>query len=283
MTDEHKNRIEFLRQCELDPGDKRLVDDVEKYGFHIINVREENGIPGWGYTIGIYETAKQPEIIVVGLKPDAAHSILNECARRLRAGARFTNGHRETDLLSNVECEFREVEQRWLIQLMGYSVWFYGEDNFPALQCIYPDLENRFPWEPNFDSGWRERQALLFANPPSSRVETDFWSANDPQSSLHDWSFSDPPHTGVYATNLVVSGAEPVLYVVHDPEDGAWQFHGASESKIETSAIVCFHHVVDKDASIKELADLPWGWCAWRDAISDPWIREPKEPNPSES
>ena len=69
---------------------------------------------------------------------------------------------------------------------MGHAVWFYGEDNFPAVQCIYPDLENRFPWEPNFDASWRERQALLFASALSSRVEMDFWSANDPQSSLHD-------------------------------------------------------------------------------------------------
>ena len=119
MTDEHKNRIEFLRQCELDPGDKRLVDDVEKYGCHIINVREENGSPGWGYTIGIYGFQNSLEVVVVGLKPDTAYSVLNECAQRLKAGARFTNGHRENGLLSNVECEFREVEQRWLVQAHG--------------------------------------------------------------------------------------------------------------------------------------------------------------------
>jgi predicted phosphoadenosine phosphosulfate sulfurtransferase len=39
-------------------------------------------------------------------------------------------------------------------------------------------------------------------------------------------------------------------------------------------AYVCFHHVVDKDATVNGLADLPVGWCAWRKGVSTPWIRE---------
>jgi Domain of unknown function (DUF4262) len=279
MAEAYNSRIEFLRQCRLEAGDKKLVEDVEKYGCHIINVREENGIVGWGYTIGVYETVRQPEIIVVGLKPEAAHSVLNDCAGRLKGGARFEDGQREKELLTNVECEFRKVDRRWLRQLMGYAVWFYGDDDFPAVQCIYPDLNNHFPWEEGFDSSWRNRQALLFGNLTSSRVETDLWAANDPESSLFSWKFPDPPHTGVYTTKLVMSDQESIVYVSHDAEDGAWQFHGTSESKIESASLVCFHHIVDKDSSIKELADLPRGWCAWRDAASDPWIREEKKAN----
>ena len=277
MAEPYKSRIEFLRQCSLEADEKKLVEDVEEFGCHIINVREENGVVGWGYTIGVYEATRQPEIIVVGLKPDTAHSVLNECARRSKDGARFEDGHREKDLLMNVDCEFRQVEHRWLRQLMGYAVWFYGGDDFPAVQCIYPDLSNRFPWQDGFDSSWRDRQALLFANPPSSRVEADLWAANDPESSLFSWKFPDPPHTGVYTTKRVMSGEEPIVYVSHDDGDGAWQFHGTSDSKIESAALVCFHHIADNDSSIKELADLPRGWCAWRDAVSDPWIREEKK------
>jgi hypothetical protein len=76
-----------------------------------------------------------------------------------------------------------------------------------------------------------------------------------------------------------MNGEESIVYVSHDGEDGAWQFHGTSDSKIDSSALVCFHHIADKDSSIKELADLPRGWCAWRDAVSDPWIREEKKIN----
>jgi hypothetical protein len=279
MADAYKSRIEFLRQCSLEADERKLVEDVEQFGCHIIQVREENWMVGWGYTIGVYESTRQPEIVVVGLKPETAHRVLNECARRFRDGARFEDGHREKDPLTNVDCEFRQVEHRWLRQLMGYAIWFYGDDDFPAVQCIYPDMSNRFPWEAGFDSSWRDRQALLFANPPNSRVEADLWSANDPQSSLFSWKFPEPPHTGVYTTKRVMNGEEPIVYVSHDAEDGAWQFHGTSDSEIESASLVCFHHIADKDSSIKDLADLPRGWCAWREAVSDPWIREVETAN----
>jgi hypothetical protein len=167
MSQAYKSRIKFLRRCKLEADEKKLVENVEEFGCHIINVREGSAMVGWGYTIVVYETTRQPEIIVVGLKPDTAHSVLDECARRSKDGARFEDGRREEELLTNVDCEFRQVEHRWLRQLMGYAAWFYGGDDFPAVQCIYPDLSNRFPWEAGFDSSWRTRQALLFANPPS--------------------------------------------------------------------------------------------------------------------
>jgi len=44
--------------------------------------------------------------------------------------------------------------------------------------------------------------------------------------------------------------------------------------------MICLHHIVDRDPTIKELADLPTGWCAWRDNVGDPWNRQPKEPEP---
>jgi uncharacterized protein DUF4262 len=279
-VDMKKPRIQFLRERELKPDEKKLVDDVMAYGCHIVQVRAENAIPGWSYTIGLFETFHQPEIIVIGLKEGLAHSVLNEVARRFKHGARFSEGHRESGLVGNVECEFRQVEERWLRQAMGYAIWFYGGDDFPVLQCIYPDLSNAFPWDEPFDPSWRARQPLLFSPAQTTTVEEDFWAANDPGSSLFDWKFPDPPHTGVYATKRIMKGEEPILLVTHDVEDGAWQFHGPSESTIETAALVCFHHIADRDAKIKELFDLPKGWCAKRDSVLDSWVREPNSSPP---
>jgi hypothetical protein len=266
--------IRFLRQQRLDPAETKLVNDVEKYGCHIIQVREEGGFPGWSYTVGLSELLGCPELIVIGLNGELAGSVLNECARRLQKGDRFGERSRERELLSNVECEFRTVEKRWLRQTMGYAVWFYNGDNFSALQCVYPDLDNRFPWEQGFSENWRSRQPLLFPHPLSSAVEDDFWAANDPNSSLHRWQFSDAPHNGVFTTKRVMSGDDPITRVFHDLDDGSWQFHGPGESKTEDLAYVCFHHIVDKDPSITALSDLPLGWCAWRETPSSPWVRE---------
>jgi len=274
MTGRATDRTRILRQGNLEPDETKLVHDVERYRCHIIQVREENGVPGWSYTVGLSDVLGVPELIVIGLKENVAHCLLNECAHRLQEGIRLGEGRRERELLSNVDCEFRRVEKRWLRQTMGYAAWFYGGDEFPAFQCVYPDLGNRFPWDEGFDTNWRRRQPLLFLHPLTSRIEEDFWAANDSNSSLHDWKFKDPPHTGVFTTKRVMSGEDSVTRVFHDIDDGAWQFHGPDESKREDLAYVCFHHIIDKDSTIKELADLPLGWCAWRENVIAPWIRE---------
>jgi hypothetical protein len=274
MIGKETHRTRFLRKGNLEPDEAKLLDDVEKYGCHIIQVREEGGFPGWSYTIGLSDILGCPELIVIGLKEVVAHSLLNECALRLQQGIHLEHGSRAQELLANVECEFRQVEKRWLRKTMGYAVWFYGRDDFSALQCIYPDLNSHFPWDEAFDVKWRDRQPLLFSHSLSSRVETDFWAANDPDSSLHNWKFKEPPHTGVFTTKRVMSGDDHVTRVFHDVEDGACQFHGPGESNPEDIAYVCFHHIVDKDPTIKELADLPVGWCAWRENATSPWLSE---------
>jgi hypothetical protein len=163
MSASKKTRIDALRANPLKADEKKLVDDVEKYGCHIIHIREEGGIPGWSYTIGLYEIYHQPEIITVGLKDNTAQYLLNEVAARMKKGLQIQEGLRQRELLGSVECEFRKVEERPELQrVVGYASWFYRSDPFPVFQCIYPDLKNRFPWEESFDESWRNRQALLF-------------------------------------------------------------------------------------------------------------------------
>lgn len=277
------DRLRWLRERKLQPDEIKLIDDVEKYGCHVIQVREGSGFPGWSYTVGLTEVLRCPELIVLGLKADVAHSLLNECAGRLQHGLRLQESWRADGLLSNVECEFRAIEKRWIRQTMGYGVWFYGGDEFTVLQCVYPDLNNHFPWDKDFDETWRRRQPLLFSHSLSPNVENDFWAANDPNSSLHNWRFNDSPHTGIFTTKRVMSGEDPVTRVFHDIEDGAWQFHGPQDSDPKDIAYACLHHIVDKDASISELHDLPLGWCAWREDVRSPWRRELTPPDVDQS
>jgi hypothetical protein len=283
LVGQTKERIRWFRGQKLQSDEKKLVDDVEKHGCHVISVREEGGFPGWSYTVGLTDVLGCPELIVIGLKPEVAHSLLNECAGRLQQGLRIEEKQRVGGLLSNVECEFRAIEKRWIKQTMGYAVWYNGGDEFAVLQCVYPDLGNHFPWDEGFDAPWRNRQPLLFQHSLKPNVETDFWAANDPTSSLHRWKFIDSPHTGVFTTKRVMSGEDPVTRVFHDIEDGAWQFLGPEESGTKDLTYVCFHHVIDKDASISGLHDLPVGWCAWRENIASPWTRELAPPDEDES
>jgi uncharacterized protein DUF4262 len=111
-----------------------------------------------------------------------------ECRRSAEgSGVDLTQG-RHHDLIGQVDCEFRPVDEKWVRQLMGWAVWYYDGADFPVLQAVYPDLENRFPEDEGFDKTFE--QPLMQPSSPMTRVETDFWASNDPSSSLFDWKFT---------------------------------------------------------------------------------------------
>ena len=106
-----------------------------------------------------------------------------------------------------------------------------------------------------------------------TRAENDFWDSAGPTSSLFNWKFPDDPHARVFLSETVNKGTEPVTFVLHDAEDGAWQFLGNSMSDGGGPVISCFHHPIDRDPSLAELADLPLGWYAERGRVGEPWTR----------
>lgn len=160
---------------------------------------------------------------------------------------------------------------------MDWAIWYYEGPDFPVLQAVYPDLENRFPEDEGFDKAFE--QPLMQPTAPMTRTENDFWASADPASSLFKWKFPDPPHTGVFLSETVFKGTEPVTYVSHDAEDGAWQFLGDSMANGGGPVISCFHHPIDRDSSLAELADLPLGWYAERGDVGEPWIRRKHTPD----
>jgi hypothetical protein len=89
------------------------------------------------------------------------------------------------------------------------------------------------------------------------------------------WRFSDPPNAAVITTRKVVSGDDWIGFVSHDEDDGGWQFLNNESGPLdETDAsVVGLGEIVQLDASIIELADLPLGWHAWRESRASPWRR----------
>jgi Domain of unknown function (DUF4262) len=280
MPTESKNfetaRTRKFRATTLSKEDERTISHIEEFGCSVVNVaRAEYGL-GWSYTIGVFDTAGKPEIITVGLPPETAHFAVNEAAKLLRAGVDITRG-RHRDVIGEVECEFRPVGRKWVEHLMGWALWYYDRGDFPVLQAVYPDLENRFPEDEGFNQEFE--QPLMQPTAPMTRAEEDFWASADPASSLFKWKFPDPPHTGVFLSQTVNDGTETITYVSHDLEDGAWQFLGDSMSDGGGPVISCFHHPIDRDPSLAELADLPLGWYAERDRVGEPWIRKESTPD----
>lgn len=267
-------RTRRFRAKGLSEADERTIGNIEQFGCSVVQVKSTQAGAGWSYTVGVHDTAGKPDIITVGLREKTALVLLNEAAKRLRAGTDLTQG-RHREMIGEVECEFRPVDPKWIKHLMGWTLWYYDHEEFPVLQAIYPDLENRFPEENGFDSAFA--QPLMQAGSVMTATEDDFWASADPKSSLFDWKFADPPHTRVFLSKKVHDGSEPVTYVSHNEEDGAWQFLGDSMSGGDDPVISCFHHPIDNDSSLEELADLPLGWWAERAKPGEPWVRSKAE------
>lgn len=264
-------RTKNFRTHVLSEEDERTISHVEEFGCSVVNVKRSNYGLGWSYTLGVFDTCGKPEIITVGLPPETAHFVLNEAAKLLRAGVDLTKG-RHRDLVGNVDCEFRSVDKKWVEHLMGWALWYYEGNEFPVIQAVYPDLQNRFPEDEGFEKSFE--QPLMQPDAPMTKVENDFWASADPKSSLFNWKFPDDPHTRVFLSETVHNGTEPVTYVSHDTEDGAWQFLGDSMSDGGGPVISCLHHPIDNDPSLSELADLQLGWCAERNRVGEPWTRK---------
>lgn len=275
MTDAKKkfetDRTRLLRAGKLSDYERGLLDKVEEFGCMILGVQNPaDPRPVFSYTIGLHDTRHVPEIITCGLPAKTGQSALNYAGSLLADGVDLTAG-RIPNVVGNVDVEFRPVDPKWSKILMLSTVWFYGNADFPALQLVFPDLENRFPGDEGFNSYFD--QPLLQPDASMREIEEDFWETHSPSGKFYRWKFSDSPRTGVYVSKAVNDGIEPITYVSHDTEDGAWQFVGDSPNDGREFALVCLHHPIDQDASLKELADLPRGWYAERDAPGRPWVR----------
>jgi hypothetical protein len=86
------------------------------------------------------------------------------------------------------------------------------------------------------------------------------------------WHFDQPPDTATLVSTSVLDEGHPILFVSHDEEDHGWQFLDGSEPPTPFQH-ACMSHVVGSDPTLPELADLPPGWCAWREAPDQPWQR----------
>jgi len=82
----------------------------------------------------------------------------------------------------------------------------------------------------------------------------------------------------VISLRQIADGDTPILHVTHDSDDHGWQFLGCGDSRIEDSIVLGLAEVLEMDPTIRELADLPPGWHAWRRSVGAPWAREPNPP-----
>ena len=100
---------------------------------------------------------------------------------------------------------------------------------------------------------------------------------------MNPWPFADPENVVALTMRDVMEGKTRIVLVTHDEDDGMWQFLDGRDNPAPADAVlVCLRHVFQLDPSVGELADLPYGWQAWREAPDQPWQREEMGPAENE-
>jgi hypothetical protein len=148
--------------CGGPEADAKALADIEKYGLHVISVMEEGEHAPFTYSIGIEQSLGMPELIIIGLKSDVAHSAINECYRQMKEGAAIAPGARVADLLGGgFECVIGEASFEHVAEYMHWASWLYQGKPFRAYQIIWPATTGVFPWEPGASEWFIARQPLL--------------------------------------------------------------------------------------------------------------------------
>jgi hypothetical protein len=155
-------QVRRLTDPDLDDPDRKLLADIAEHGLHVTYILPQDNTPGWHFSVGMYATYGQPEIVTFGVSESVGHHLINQLGRHARDGSALTPEALYPDLLEGVSCVLKPVDPIWHEPLLGYARWYYKSQAFPALQCVWPDHSQVFPWEPTFPAKWRAVQPYLW-------------------------------------------------------------------------------------------------------------------------
>ncbi len=156
----------MVRKVAEDAAEKKALDDIREFGHHVMLVGAGEDIPEFAYSIGLFETYGHPEVIILGLKFELAHVLINNIAYDIKNGKRWVSNEFHEGVLDDFLCYFGYVPQEKYPDYVGWARWFYEGDDFPLLQCVYPTVLGKFPWDNDFPDDARYFCQILI-DPPT--------------------------------------------------------------------------------------------------------------------
>jgi hypothetical protein len=105
-------------------AEKKIVSDVEKYGFHVAQIPGDGYSPSFAYTIGLYKTYGYPELICFGLNLDLLHSVLWSGKELLDKQPIPDQSIGYPDFLGDYDVRLLTVDKAWYKYYFGYGIWF---------------------------------------------------------------------------------------------------------------------------------------------------------------
>ncbi|MEO8519339.1 MAG: DUF4262 domain-containing protein [Dermatophilaceae bacterium] len=121
---------------------------IDRCGLMVQWVGAGADTPAFAYTVGLAKL-DHPELIVFGLSPESAQSVLNSMGLQVVAKTRHWEPGRTDDVFDeDVPALLLEVRDSADYLLAANSMFAIpGQGPLPALQVLYPDAAGLWPWQ----------------------------------------------------------------------------------------------------------------------------------------
>ncbi|MBS1625341.1 MAG: DUF4262 domain-containing protein [Bacteroidetes bacterium] len=222
--------------------------NIKQYGLQVVMVGKSDYLPSFAYSIGLWRSYNQPEVICFALGDELGKAIINDVADLIKNGEKIEEGRMYNNIFKG-RATFLKIDERNTSDYFAAAIDYYGTEKFNALQLVWSDSEDRFPWEDGFEERYFYSQPLLDRNA--------------------DFKFYEPKNATTFTTRQWLDQKQPILRVVHDT-DGDWQFLTGDQLPGDI-CIVALEQMIKGDPTLNELWHLDYGRAAERTHIGGAW------------
>ena len=225
--------------------------NIAKYGLQVIMVNSSSYSPSFAYSIGLFETYRQPEVICFGLPGKLGHEIINDVADLIKDGENIKTYSNYYNIFKDSKARFLPVNKGSINDYFGAALNYYDKTEFSAIQLVWTDRNDKFPWEDNFEEKFIYDQPLLDRNA--------------------EFKFREAKNLGIFTTRQWLTLNKPILRVVHDT-DGAWQFLTGDQMP-DDIRLITLEEMVLKDKTLNEAFNLDYGYSLERNFVGGEWTK----------
>jgi len=145
----------------MDEHEDKALDDIEKYGCHILMVMEGEGEPCFTYSIGINKKQEKPDVVILGLNNELASKMINLYNDRISSGENIKPGKYYSGFLEGFDVCFVKVAKKYYNNYFGWGLWLHNGDKFDVLQMVWPTTQGLWPWSDNKLESYTWAQPIL--------------------------------------------------------------------------------------------------------------------------
>jgi hypothetical protein len=94
--------------------------------------------------------------------------------------------------------------------------------------------------------------------------------------SEEDWPFDQAPNVAAISTRQVIELDYPILLVTHYEDDHSWAFLCGTTEGSDDGRVIGMGNALNRDPTLRQIADLPPGWSARRKGKDSEWVKYPE-------